>query len=679
MKKLTFLACCLMTLLNACNNNPKVSGIDLSNLDTTANPVIDFYQYACGGWMAKNPLKPEYPRFGTFDKLREENVEQVNGLIMELAAAKNESGSIADKIATFYNVGMDSVALNQQGGQPIKAMLEEIAALNGKQAIQAKITELHKKGIHPFFVLGAEADFSNSSMTIAWLFQSELGIGDRDYYLDKKDARNKEIREKFVLMLTNMFRMSGYDQMVNQKPEALAANVLALETAMAEGFMSRHDLRDPYKMFNKKEVTELKTLIPEFDFTAYFTALNLPDLSSLNVGQPEYMKVLNTILKTSKPEDIKAYLAWSVISAAFRYLSDDFVNEGFNFYGKVLAGTEELQPRWKRVVNNVSDALGEAVGQMYVAKYFPPQSKANMLTLVGNVQTALGERIQAAAWMDDATKATALEKLKAFRVKIGYPDKWRDYSALEVKTDSYFANVLRSNEFEMAYNLAKVDKPTDLEEWGMTPQTVNAYYNPTTNEICFPAAILQPPFYHANADNAVNYGAIGVVIGHEMTHGFDDQGRQYDKEGNLTDWWLPADADKFKARTQVLVDYFNKIEVAPGVYADGNFTLGENIADNGGLQISFQAMQKALANGDVEKGKMDGFTPEQRFFLAYANVWASNIRPEMVLRLTKMDVHSLGKWRVNGTLPHIESFIKAFDIQPGDAMYLPEDQQARIW
>ena len=678
MKQLIFLASSLLLLCSACNNAPKVSGIDLSNLDTTANPANDFYQYACGGWMANNPLKPEYSRFGTFDKLAEENVKQVNGLITELAAAKNEAGSVADKIATFYNVGMDSVALNQQGGQPIQAMLEEIAALNEKQAIQAKIIELHKKGIHPFFAVFGEADFSNSAMNIAWLFQSGLSIGDRDYYLEQ-DERSKEIREKFVLMLTNLFRLSGYGQMVNQKPETLAANVMALETAMAKGFMNRHDLRDPYKIFNKKEVAELQTLIPEFDFTAYFAALNLSDVSSLNVGQPEYIKDLNTILKTADVNDIKAYLAWSVIRSAYPYLSDDFVNEGFNFYGKVLSGSEELQPRWKRVVNNVSEALGEAVGQMYVAKYFPPQSKANMLTLVSNLQTALGERIQAAEWMDEETKTKALEKLHAFRVKIGYPDKWRDYSALDIKNDNYFANILRSNEFEMNINLAKVDKPKDVTEWGMTPQTVNAYYDPTTNEICFPAGILQPPFYFADADNAVNYGAIGVVIGHEMTHGFDDQGRQYDLNGNLNDWWQPADAENFTARAQVLVDYFNGIEVASGVYADGHFTLGENIADNGGLQISFQALQKALAKGDVEKGSMDGFTPEQRFFLAYANVWAGNIRPEEVLRRTKMDVHSLGRWRVNGTLPHIESFIKAFNVQPGDAMYLPEDQQAHVW
>ncbi len=480
-------------------------------------------------------------------------------------------------------------------------------------------------------------------------------------------------------MLTNMFRLSNYDVMANSTPEKLAAAVMAVETAMAKGFMNRHDLRDPYKMFNKKEVAALNTLIPEFDFSAYFAALNLPGVDSLNVAQPEYIKTVNAILKTTRPEDIKAYLAWNVIRAAAPYLSDDFVNENFNFYGKALSGRQELQPRWKRVVNTVNGALGEAVGQIYVAKYFPPQSKENMLHLVANLQTALGERIQAATWMDGSTKAKAMDKLNAFRVKIGYPDKWRDYSGLEVKADSYLANIMRSNEFDVAYNLAKINKPTDVTEWFMTPQTVNAYYNPTTNEICFPAGILQPPFYYADADNAVNYGAIGVVIGHEMTHGFDDQGRQYDQQGNLKDWWQPADAENFKNRSQVLVDYFNKIEVAPGVHADGKFTLGENIADNGGVQIAFRAMENALAKGEVNKTAMDNFTAEQRFFLAYARVWAGNIRDEEILSRTKTDPHSLGKWRTNGTLPHIEAFIKAFNVQPGDAMYLPADQQASIW
>ncbi len=666
-----------MIALSACNSSKKSSGIDLSNLDTKVSPADDFYEYACGGWAAKNPLKPEYARYGAFDKLAEDNTKQVNELVQELAKQQNEAGSVADKIATLYNIGMDSLTLNEQGAAPILPMLEKVAGLKNQAEINAQITALHKQGIHPFFGVFAEADFTNSKMDIAWLFQSGLGMGERDYYLEQDD-RSKEIRVKYTEMLTQMFRLSGYDKLANNTPEKLAQDVLALETRLATAFMNRLDLRNPYKMFNKKEMSELIKMAPAFDFKAHFEALGLAGVTSLNVGQPEYIKAVSTVLASSKPEDIKTYLAWNIIHAASEYLSDDFVNTGFNFYGRVMSGSQELQPRWKRVVENVNGSLGEAVGQMYVAKYFPPESKENMLHLVANLQEVLGERIQAATWMSDDTKTKALEKLKAFHVKIGYPDKWRDYSILEIKNDSYFANALRSNEFELNYMLAKVDKPKDLDEWGMTPQTVNAYYNPTTNEICFPAGILQPPFYFADADNAVNYGAIGVVIGHEMTHGFDDQGRQYNKEGNLTDWWLPVDAENFKNRTQVLVDYFNKIEVAPGVFADGQYTLGENIADNGGLQIAYQAMEKANAAGEIA-GKMDGFTPEQRFFLSYARVWAGNIRDEEILRRTKEDVHSLGRWRVNGTLPHIPTFLQAFNIQPGDKMYLAPEKQAEIW
>jgi putative endopeptidase len=415
-----------------------------------------------------------------------------------------------------------------------------------------------------------------------------------------------------------------------------------------------------------------------FDAKTYFTALGLSDLESLNVGQPEYMKAVGDILKNTNETEIKAYLAWNVLNDAASYLSDEFVNEKFEFYGKTLSGKEELQPRWKRVVNTVDGALGEAVGQMYVERYFPKEAKERMLNLVDNLKYALSERIKSNTWMSSETKVKALEKLATFHVKIGYPDKWRDYSTLDIKKDSYYANILRSNQFEIAYQLSKINKEVDKTLWLMTPQTVNAYYNPTTNEICFPAAILQPPFFDMNADDAVNYGAIGVVIGHEMTHGFDDQGRQYDKDGNLKDWWQTTDAENFKQRTQVLVEHFNAIEVLSGLNADGVFTLGENIADNGGLQVSYVAFQKAIQDGQI-RGTMDGFTPEQRFFIAYAMVWAGNIRDEEIKRRTKEDPHSLGKWRVNGTLPHVQAFIEAFGLKENDKMYLPTEKQAAIW
>ncbi|MDR0729682.1 MAG: M13 family metallopeptidase [Prevotellaceae bacterium] len=677
MKKYLLLTSLFIMILSACNHTSKVSGIDLSNIDTTARPSDDFFQYACGGWMTKNPMKAEHARYGSFDKLRDENTKQVNDLIRELAAKTNAGGSVAAQIATLYNVGMDSVTLNRQGAEPLLPLLEKVAAANTPAQIAEQIIALHRQAIYPFFGLFAEADFSNSKMDIAWLFQAGLGMDERDYYLDDDD-RTKDIRARYITLLTNMFRLSTYDRLVNARPEQLAKAVLSLETQLAEAFMSRHDLRDPHKMFNKKALDEVIALAPGFDFGAYFRAMGLPELQSLNVGQPDYIKAFGTILATAEPDVVKAYLAWNIIRESAPYLSDAFVNENFEFYGRTMSGMQELRPRWKRVVDNVNNVLGEAVGQLYVAKYFPPAAKERMLKLVKNLQETLGERIQAASWMDSQTKEKALEKLGTFHIKIGYPDKWRDYSSLEIKADSYLGNILRSNAFEVDYMLHKIDRPKDVDEWGMTPQTVNAYYNPTTNEICFPAAILQPPFFMADADNAANYGAIGVVIGHEMTHGFDDQGRQYDRDGNLHDWWQPVDAENFEQRAQVLVDYFNKIEVLPGTFADGKYTLGENIADNGGLQISFQAMTKAKAAGEIADN-LDAFTAEQRFFIAYATVWAGHIREQEILRLTKQDVHSLGRWRVNGTLPHIAAFIEAFHIQPGDKMYLSKDEQAAIW
>lgn len=682
MKK-TLIAVMALGLFAACNKGPKTpeltSGIDKSNLDTTANPADNFYQYACGGWMEKNPLTDEYSRYGSFDKLAEDNREQLKSLIEEIAANKHEANSIPDKIATLYNMGMDSTTLNNQGAQPIEGMLKNIAALATTDDLQKEMTNLHINGINPFFGLFAEADYSDSKMTIAWLWQTGIAMGDRDYYL-KDDDHNKELRAKYTEMIANMFTLSGYDKMANKSAEELAQMVMYVETRLAKASYDKEALRDPYKTFHKMSVEETDALAKDMKFAEYFKAIGLPEMKSLNVGQPEYITEANEILK-GDVEKVKAYFAWNVINTAAGYLSDDFVKESFKFYGTALSGKEEMRPRWKRVTGTVDGALGEAVGQMYVEKYFPKEAKDRMITLVDNLKTAFGERIQAAAWMNDTTKQKALEKLGTILVKVGYPDKWRDYSGLEIKGDSYFANILRSNQFDIAYMINKIDKPTDKTEWLMTPQTVNAYYNPTTNEICFPAGILQPPFFDMNADDAVNYGAIGVVIGHEMTHGFDDQGRQYDKDGNLKDWWTAGDAENFTNNAQVLVDWFNAIKVSdnPETYANGKFTLGENIADNGGLQISYQAMQNAIAKGQVNGEEMDGFSAAQRFFIAYAGVWAGNIREQEILRLTAIDPHSLGRLRVNATLPHIAAFIQAFDVKEGDSMYLAPEKQVVLW
>ena len=657
--------------------NTMVSGINQEYLDTKVSPKKDFYQYACGGWMKKYPLTPEYARYGSFDKLDEDNQLKLKELIMELASERNQQGTIAQKIGDLYNFGMDSVLLEKQDAEPVLSALKDIAQLSTKEAVYSKIAELHSLGISPFFGVFGEANPANSDMTIAWVWQSGMGMGDKDYYLDKE---TKDIREKYKVLIKNMFSFVDFAKMLKSKGTNadLANDVLNLETRLAAASMDRNDRRDPYKTFNYMDMAKLQTLMGSFDVKKYFVSMGLSAVDSLNVGMPDYIKEVGKLLDNTDLQQLKAYLAWTVINHAADYLSNKFVDEKFAFYGKILSGKEELQPRWKRVVNTVDDALGEAVGQMYVDKYFPKEAKDKMLKLVDNLKYALAERIKSNTWMTDTTKVKAIEKLNTFHVKIGYPDKWRDYSGLNIQKESYYANILRSSKFEIAYQLSKIDKPVDKDLWLMTPQTVNAYYNPTTNEICFPAAILQPPFFDMNADDAVNYGAIGVVIGHEMTHGFDDKGRQYDKDGNLNDWWLPSDTENFAKRTQVLVDYFNKVEVFPNLYADGQFTLGENIADNGGLQVSYVALQKAISEKQIQ-GTMDGFTPEQRFFIAYAMVWAGNIRDEEIKRRTKEDPHSLGKWRVNATLPHIQPFIEAFGIKEGDKMYLPKERQAAIW
>ncbi|MGI6292608.1 MAG: M13 family metallopeptidase [Bacteroidales bacterium] len=670
----------LLIGMSACNQKEKNmlnSGINQSYLDTTVSPAHDFYQYACGGWMQQYPLTGEYARYGSFDKLGEENQEQLKELMIEIASKSHKDNSIAQKIGDLYNMGMDSVLLEKQGASTIEAGLQAIIAMKSIKDLSAQLVDLHLGGTDVFFTVFAEANPQNSNKNIAWLWQSGLGIGDRDYYLEEE---MQKVREQYEVLLVKIMKLSAYNKMakIEGKEEAVAKAVLKLETEMAKINMDKIDLRDPYKTYNYISVADLQKMMSAIDVPLYLKGLGISHIDSLNVGQPAYIEALNTLLTTSDFNTIKAYVALHYIINASSYLSDDFVAATFDFYGKVLSGKTEIKPRWKRVVATVDGSLGEAVGEMYVKKYFPPQAKERMLKLVDNLRVALAERIEQNTWMTADTKEKAKDKLNAMIVKIGYPDKWRDYSGLVIKKDSYYANVQRAVRFEAQYQLSKVGKDVDRTLWLMTPQTVNAYYNPTTNEICFPAGILQPPFFDMQADDAVNYGAIGVVIGHEMTHGFDDQGRNYDKNGNLNDWWTATDSKNFEERTKVLVDYFNKIEVLPGIFANGLFTLGENIADNGGVNVSYVALQKAKQQGTVEEN-MDGFTAEQRFFIAYAGVWAGNIRDEEIIRRTKEDPHSLGKWRVNGTLPHIPAFIKAFKVKEGDAMYLPSDKQANIW
>lgn len=648
-------------------------GIRVVNMDTTASPHTDFFRYACGGWMDSHPLTGEYARFGMFDLLAENNRKQLKSLIEELAAKQSEPGSVAQKIGDLYNMAMDSVKLNTDGMKPIQEELERIARLKDKKELTALVAEMHRRGFTPYFGIYVGSDDKNSAMNIVHTYQDGLSLDEREYYLEN-DEHTREIREKFEQHVAKMFRLAGYDEAQAKK---VAGDVMKVETRIATASYDNVKLRDPHANYHKMALSELKKEIPGIAWDVYFATVGLKGLEELNVGQPEPIKEVAAILEEMPLEVQKSYLSWYVIDAAADYLSDDFAAQNFDFYGKTLSGKQEMQSRWKRSVSTVNGVLGEAVGQMYTEKYFPAAAKERMVTLVGNLQEALGDRIRGLEWMSEETKEKALEKLSAITVKVGYPDKWKDYSALEIKNDSYWENIVRSNVFEYDDMIAKAGKPVDRSKWHMTPQTVNAYYSPSTNEICFPAGILQYPFFDMNADDAFNYGAIGVVIGHEMTHGFDDQGRLYDKDGNLENWWTEADAKSFQDRSRKLVTYFDKIEVLPGLHANGKLTLGENIADHGGLQVAYTAFKKAVANRPLPV--KEGFTPEQRFFLAYANVWAGNIRDEQIRVLTKADPHSLGRWRVNGALPHIDAWYEAFGISENDPMYLVPEERAVIW
>ena len=670
------MAALALTIAAGCESKKEAvmaSGIDLGNLDTTVVRGADFFQYACGGWMKKHPLTDEYSRFGSFDMLAENNREQLKGLITEIAGQENEKGTVAQKIADIYNLAMDSAKLNAEGIEPIKADLERIASVKDKAEIVPMMAELSHIGIRPYFTFFVDADIMDSKSNLFQLYQGGISLGEKEYYLDTDEATT-DIRNKYKEHIVKMFQLAGFDESAARKNMEA---VLEIETRIAKASFSAVEQRNPAANYHKMTLDELKKSVPGIDWDAFLSGVGVKGVTELSVSQVEPIKEVEKIINTMPVEKQVAYMQWKLINRAAGYLSDDFVAQNFDFYGKALSGRKENQPRWKRAVGTVNGMLGEAVGQMYVEKYFPAAAKERMVQLVKNLQTALGERIRNLEWMGDSTKTKAIEKLNSFYVKVGYPDKWRDYTALDVEKDSYWANVKRATKFELDYELAKAGKPVDRDEWVMTPQTVNAYYNPTTNEICFPAGILQYPFFDMNADDAFNYGAIGVVIGHEMTHGFDDQGRQFDKDGNLKDWWTPEDAERFNTRAQVMVNFFDSIQVLPGLHANGSLTLGENIADHGGLQVSFQAFKNATK--DAPLGVVDGFTPEQRFFLSYAGVWAGNVRDEQIRLQTKSDPHSLGRWRVNGALPQIGAWYEAFNITENDSMYLAPEKRVSIW
>ena len=673
MKKLIFTLSAVMLMTTACTNKQEqTTGIDLANLDTTAVPQNDFYQFACGGWMANNPLTPEYARFGSFDKLGLTNLEQVNGLIQDIAKDKHPQGDIAQKIGDLYNLAMDTARRDREGIAPVQHTLDEIAAITSREELSKHLGAAMDYQLWAMYV---DADAMNSSMNILNECQAGFALGEKEYYLDT-DEQTTAIRNAYVAYVEKMFGLFGFSD-----GAARAQTVLRMETRLAKAAYNNVELRDPIKNYNKMSISELQELVPQVDWKAYFDALGVA-LDSLSVGQIPHLQEAGKMLADEPLEDLKTLFTWQAIEGAASYLTTEIYMTTFDFYGKVLSGREEPSPLWKRAVGIVNGTLGEAVGQMYVAKYFPEENKERMLALVHNLQKALGIRIRNLAWMSDETKVKALEKLNAITIKIGYPDEWRDYSKLDINPeDTYYANLERAAKFEQEYSLSYLGKPVDKKKWYMTPQTVNAYYNPSSNEICFPAGILQYPFFDMNADDAFNYGAIGVVIGHEMTHGFDDQGCQFDKDGNMINWWTAEDKAAFDERTKVMEEAFNKIEMAPGVHANGAFTLGENIADHGGLQVSYLAfcLNEESKPESERLQTRDGFTPAQRFFLAYANVWAGNIRPEEILNRTKSDPHSLGRWRVNGALPQINAWYEAWNVTPESPMYIAPENRVSIW
>jgi putative endopeptidase len=677
MKKHFFYMISMAAMMASCSDKGSdiaslSAGIKQENFDTTASPVNDFYQYACGGWMKNNPLTGEYARFGSFDKLAEDNKKQLNDLIVEIASQKHETGSVSQKIGDLYNLMMDTARLEKEGIDPIKPDLAKIDGVTDKASLFDVVVDLQLKNVDLYFALYVGADPKNSNVNILQTYQSGYALGERDYYIGD-DENSVKIREKYKEHIEKMLMLCGYPGSVAKRT---VESVMQIETRLAKVAYDKVKERDPLANYHKMSVDSLGAIIPSFDWKNYFSKQGL-DVNELNVSQIEPVQEAVDIFNGTDIEVQKDYLRWKLIDEAASCLNSALDNQNFEFYGKTISGRTEQSPRWKRAESFVSSSLGEAVGQMYVAKYFPEESKKRMLELVGNLQKTLGHRIERLSWMSDTTKQKALEKLDAFHVKIGYPDKWKDYSSLQITDGSLWENRCNVVKFRNDEAVAKAGKPVDKDEWHMTPQTVNAYYNPTTNEICFPAGILQYPFFDMNADDAFNYGAIGVVIGHEMTHGFDDQGSQFDKDGNLNNWWTDADSEAFKSRTVVMANFFDSIEVAPGVFANGKFTLGENIADHGGLQIAFEAFKDATANAPLPV--KDGFTAEQRFFLAYANVWAGNIREEEILRRTKVDPHSLGRWRVNGALPHIQAWYDAFNVQPSDSLFVSPDKRVEIW
>ena len=656
---------------------PLGSGLDVTDFDASVKPGNDFYEYACGGWMKKHPLPAAYSRYGSFDKLQEDNDKRINAILSELQQNTYEQGTTEQKLSDLYKLAMDIDRRNQEGVNPVMPLIKRLEAAKNNKQLQDILLELTPYGTQEFFYAGFGADDKNATENILNIYQSGLSLGQKEYYLDT-DKATVTIREAFKAHIVKMFQLFGFSKGAATKK---MQNVMKVETELAKVSRSRTELRNPEANYNKMTLKEFQTRYPNLPLEQLMKAQGIDSkyLQDMVVGQPDFLDGANKLVGSIKPAEFRDVIEWGIVSYAANYLSDATAAESFDFHGRVLSGRQEDHPLWKRSTAQVEGVMGEALGKIYAEKFFPESSKQRMLTLVKNLQIALGERIAAQDWMDDSTKVNALLKLNTFYVKVGYPDKWTDLTALQIDPKkSYYENVRECRRFWKKWNNDhRVGKPVDRDDWHMTPQTVNAYYNPTTNEICFPAGILQRPFFDPKADDAFNYGAIGVVIGHEMTHGFDDQGRRFDKDGNMKDWWTEADGKNFTQRTDKYADFFSAINVLPDLKANGRLTLGENLADHGGLQVAFAAYQNATKRQKLDV--VDGLTADQRFFLAYAGVWANNITEAEIRKRTKSDPHALGRWRVNGALAHINAWYEAFGVKEGDKMFIPESERLQLW
>jgi putative endopeptidase len=653
------------------------SGINMNDLNQNVRPGDDFYEYACGGWMKANPLPAAYSRYGSFDRLAEDNNKRINGILKELQENSYPQGTVEQKLSDLYKLAMDSARREQDGLTPVMPFIKKLEAAKTKEQLFAIQLEMMPYGESQLFVAGIGADEKDATNNILGISQGGLTLGQKDYYLETDEATTK-IREAYKKHIVRMFQLYGFKKSVAEKK---MKNIMKVELTLAKASKSRTELRDPQANYNKMTLKEFDSKYPHLMLERQMNAKGIKSqyIQEMVVGQPAFMEAADKLFATMSAAEYRDMMEWGIIDGSTGYLNDAVREANFDFYGKVFSGKKEDHPMWRRATNQVQGVMGEALGRIYVKKYFPASSKERMKTLVENLRVALGERIAAQEWMDDSTKVNALLKLNTFYVKIGYPDKWTDLSNLNIDAKkSYFENMIECRRFWTAWHIEHTaGKPVDRDDWFMTPQTVNAYYNPTTNEICFPAGILQVPFFDPAADDAFNYGAIGVVIGHEMTHGFDDQGRQYDKDGNMHDWWKEEDGKNFTSRTDKFADFFSNIKVLPDLNANGRLTLGENLADHGGLQVAWYAYKNATKGNALPV--IDGLTADQRFFIAYAGVWAGNITEAEIRNRTKSDPHSLGRFRVNGALPHIDMWYDAFGVKEGDKLFVPKAERLPLW